>query len=138
MATLVAARLLYPRPHDLEIDSPAITTTGFPSVFWLYLTAAALVAAGYADFPLIAFHFEREEVVAPALIPVYYATAMGADALSALIFGRLFDRLGVRVLVGVSLLASLFAPLVFLGGAEAALLGVALWGIGLGERRSRL
>jgi len=61
---------------------------------------------------------------------------MGADALAALVFGRLFDRLGVHVLIVVSLLASLFAPLVFWGGAGVALLGVSLWGIGLGAQES--
>jgi hypothetical protein len=38
--------------------SPAeVTRTGLPRVFWIYLAAAALVAAGFADFPLIAYHF---------------------------------------------------------------------------------
>jgi|FLYL01.1.fsa_nt_gi MFS family permease len=136
LATLAAARLLYPRPHDLEIESAAIRGAGFPGAFWLYLMAAAVVAAGYADFPLIAFHLERENVVAPALTPVFYATAMGFDALSALVFGRLFDRFGVRVLAVASLLASPFAPLVFWGDAGVAFLGVSLWGIGLGAQES--
>jgi predicted MFS family arabinose efflux permease len=136
LATLAAARLLYPRPQDLEKSTPVMQPDRLPAVFWLYMAAAALVAAGYADFPLIAFHFEREDVVANALIPVLYATAMGADALAALVFGRLFDRLGLRVLVLASLLGSLFAPLVFWGGPAAAVVGVALWGVGLGAQES--
>jgi len=63
---------------------------------------------------------------------------MGMDALAALAFGRLFDRIGITTLVLVSLLSVLFAPLVFLGGFELALLGMALWGIGLGAQESIL
>ena len=62
------------RPADLHGE-------GLPPVFWLYMAAAALVAAGFADFSLIAFHFERARVVEPALIPVFYAVAMGAGGL---------------------------------------------------------
>ena len=37
-----------------------------------------------------------------------------------------------------ALLASLFAPLVFLGNAPLALLGMILWGIGMGEQESMM
>lgn len=136
MTTLVAARLLYPRPHDLEADTPALTTTGFPRRFWIYLAAVALVAAGYADFPLIAFHLDQESIVGGSQVPLYFAAAMAADALAALVFGRLFDRLGLGILIGVTVLSALFAPLVFLGGAELALLGMVIWGVGLGAQES--
>jgi len=38
----------------------------------------------------------------------------------------------------VSLISALFAPLVFLGGFTLALLGMALWGIGMGAQESIL
>ena len=136
LATLVAARLLYPTPHELEAATPPLATQGFPRAFWLYLAAVALVAAGYADFPLIAFHFQQAATVRGSLIPLYFAVAMATDALAALLFGRLFDRLGLGILMVVSLLSALFAPLVFLGGAPLALVGVALWGVGLGAQES--
>ena len=44
------ARWLYPSPRDLEPVTPIYHGRGFPLTFWLYLAAAALVAAGYADF----------------------------------------------------------------------------------------
>jgi MFS family permease len=136
LGVLLAARLLYPHPRDLEVDVPAPATRGFPRLFWLYLAAVALIAAGYADFPLIAYHFEKAATVSASWIPIFYAIAMGVDALAALVFGRLFDRLGLTVLVVVALLSALFAPLVFLGGFALALLGMALWGIGLGAQES--
>ena len=136
LAVLVAARLLYPRPRDLEPASSELEATGLPRAFWLYLAAVALVAAGYADFPLMAFHFEKRGLLAAPSIAVFYAVAMGVDALAALVFGRLFDRLGLTVLMVVSGLSALFAPLAFLGGAAAALLGTAVWGVGMGAQES--
>jgi predicted MFS family arabinose efflux permease len=137
MTLLVAAWRLYPQPRDLE-PAPAVmvTTSGFPRRFWVYLAAVAVVAAGYADFPLIAFHFQQEATIRESSIPLFYAVAMALDALAALIFGRFFDRIGLRILVVVALLSAGFAPLVFLGSAPFALLGMALWGIGLGAQES--
>ncbi len=136
LGVLVAARLIYPHPGELEVDIPAPATRGFSRVFWLYLAAVGLIAAGYADFPLIAYHFEKAATVSASWIPIFYAIAMGVDALAALVFGRLFDRFGLTILVVVALLSALFAPLVFLGGFALALLGMALWGIGMGAQES--
>jgi hypothetical protein len=128
LAVLLVARILYPRPRDLEVASVELTAGGFSRIFWLYLAAVSLVAAGYADFPLISFHFEKLSLVPKVWIPVFYAVAMGVDALLALFFGRLFDRIGLSILIIVSLISSFFAPLVFLGGFSLALLGMAIWG----------
>lgn len=138
LTVLVMARWLYPRPQDLEPTTPELKPVGFPRAYWLYLAAVALVAAGYADFPLIAFHFEKTGSVPGPWIPLLYAVAMGVDALAALLFGRWFDRVGLRVLMLVALLSALFAPLVFLGGFASALAGMALWGVGMGAQESIL
>lgn len=136
LAVLIVARGLYPRPRDWEVISVELKTKGLSRIFWLYLTAVSLVAAGYVDFPLISFHFQKVSIVPNVWIPVFYAVAMGSDALSALFFGRLFDRQGLSILIFVSILASLFAPLVFGGGFYLALAGMVLWGIGMGAQES--
>jgi MFS family permease len=131
----VAARL-YPQPRDLEVSVPRLETKGLTHPYWLYVVAVGLIGAGYADFPLIAYHFGKAAVAPPNWIPIFYAVAMGVDAVAALILGRLFDRLGMPVIMAVSLLAALFAPLVFLGSFNLALLGMVLWGIGMGAQES--
>ena len=136
ISVLVTARWLYPQPRNLEVAQPELETKGFPKKFWLYLTAVALIAAGYADFPLIAYHFKKVSIVSDTWIPVFYAIAMGVDAIAALLFGYLFDRKGISILIIVSLFSMLFAPLVFLGGFAFALAGMALWGMGMGAQES--
>jgi MFS family permease len=131
----IAARL-YPHPQHLEVSAPKLETTGLTRPYWLYVAAVGLIGAGYADFPLIAYHFGKAAVAPPNWIPIFYAVAMGVDAVAALILGRLFDRLGLPVIMAVSLLSALFAPLVFLGGFDLALLGMVLWGVGMGAQES--
>ncbi len=133
---LFVARYLYPNPRELEVKLVKLEHKGFPRQYWIYLAGVSLIAAGYADFPLMAYHFEKISLVKPDVIPIFYAVAMGVDALAALVFGRLFDRIGIPVLIVASLLSCLFAPLVFLGGYPSAFLGVALWGLGMGSQES--
>ena len=136
LSVLVLARLRYPEPRDFEIGTSPLETQGFPRVFWLYLVAVGLIAAGYADFPLIAYHFQKTSLASEGWIPLFYAVAMGVDAVAALVCGRLFDRRGFVVLGAVALVSSLFAPLVFLGTFRVAMLGMVLWGIGMGAQES--
>jgi MFS family permease len=131
----VAARL-YPHPQHLEVSAPTLETTGFTRPYWLYVVAVGLLGAGYADFPLIAFHFGKTAVLPSEWIPLFYAVAMGVDAVAALVLGLLFDRLGMPVIVVTAALSAFFAPLVFWGGFNLALLGMVLWGIGMGSLES--
>jgi predicted MFS family arabinose efflux permease len=109
-----------------------------PPAFWFYAASAGLVAFGFADWPLIAYHLAQVKVVPPAIVPVLYAVAMGATGVGALVFGRLFDRIGFRVLVPAILIAAVTPPLVFLGGQTDAILGTLCWGVALGVETSAL
>jgi len=136
LVLLSIARFLYPRPEDLETHSGDQGAKHFSSTFWLYLAAASLVAAGFADFQLISFHFQRHGTAPATWIPVFYSVAMAVSGAGSLFFGRLFDRLGIGVLIPLTVISTAFAPLVFLGGFWPALLGAALWGLGMGVHES--
>jgi MFS family permease len=73
LSLLAVARLLYPRPQDLAAGPARVSAEGLPRVYWAYMAGAALAAAGFADFPLISFHFQHAGTVAPVLTPVFYA-----------------------------------------------------------------
>ena len=62
IGVLLFSRFLYPHPRDLEATTPELEAKGLTRVYWIYLAAMALNAAGYADFPLIAYHFEKTSV----------------------------------------------------------------------------
>jgi len=138
MMVLFAARHFYPRPRDLDVAPPDLTAGHLPRRFWIYAAATALIAAGYADFPLIAFHFGKTGLIAPVFIPVLYSLAMAADAMAALLLGRLFDRIGIGAMLLATCASALSAPLAFLGGPAAAMTGMVLWGIGMGAQGSVL
>lgn len=136
LAFVGLARWSYPRPQDLEREPPNVNGKALPRTFWVYLSGAALVAAGFADYPLIAYHFGKTHVVSNEWIAVFYAVAMAVSGTGSLAFGRLFDRFGFNVLIGLTVVAAFFAPLVFLGGFWGALLGAAVWGMGIGVHES--
>ncbi|MGC8633239.1 MAG: MFS transporter [Candidatus Limnocylindrales bacterium] len=136
LLVLASARWQYPNPSHLEMRDGVPETKGIPRVFWVYLGGMALIAAAYADYPLIAYHFSQSGVVGTDAIPVLYAVAMATEAVAALVLGRLFDRIGLLTVVGATLLTAFFAPLVFLGSAPLAVLGMVLWGLGMAAQES--
>lgn len=136
LATLVLARALYPKPQSLETITPKLEPKGFGRDYWVYLAAVSCIALGYADYPLIAYHFEKTAGIPTDWTAVFYAAAMAVDGLAALLFGYWYDRKGVAVLMIAALSSSVFAPLVFLGGFSTVLAGTVLWGIGMGAQES--
>ena len=136
LGLVITARVLYPRPQDLSIQTLDIEGSGLGRNFWMYLIATALIGAGFADYSLIAFHFHSAKTVSAAWIPIFYAVAMVVSGAGALIFGHLYDRRGIRVLVPLTLVSALFAPLVFMGNFWLGLVGTTLWGLGMGVHDS--
>jgi MFS family permease len=137
LTVLAVARRTYPHPHDLE---PAFAgqSTKFQPAYWIYLAGVACIALGFADFSLISFHAKTTGIVPDTWIPLIYAGAMGIDALSALVLGRYYDRYGLKAVMLVILVSAWFGPFVFLGGRTMLIIGMALWGIGLGALESTI
>jgi MFS family permease len=136
LAVLLVARHEFPTPRDLEVVDKIRAPSTLPRQFWLYSIAAAFIAAGYADFSLLAYHFGKGGVVAAPWIPLLYALAMVAAALTALGLGALYDRVGVRVMIPATIASAFSAPLALLGNSEVAAAGVVCWGIGMGAQES--
>ncbi len=137
LAILVAARLLHPRPHELEEGTGhTLATTSLTRAYWIYLAAGGLIAAGFADFALIGFHFQKANTVPGNLIPVFYAVAMASSALASIPLGRIFDRFGPNISLFAFIISAAAAPLVFLGASASAFIGMILWGIGMSAQGS--
>ena len=137
LATLAVARIFFPNPSELEAG-PTAKLRGFTASYWLYMAGGACFAAGLVSYELISYHFAKTKVVSEIWIPIFFSIAMGTDAIASLIFGKLFDRLGMPAVIIAFLLSSLFAPFVFFGNFIGALVGMILWGIGFGAQDTLL
>jgi MFS family permease len=137
MTVLIMARRIYPHPQQL--DNPAKRwqhKANMSSMFWLYLAAVGLVATGFADFPLIAYHVKKLNLLEDKWIPLLYAGAMAVDAVAALFFGSLYDKKGMYALMMAVAIAAFFAPLAFSSSIGTIIGGVVLWGVGMGAQES--
>ena len=131
LAALSTARFLYPtQGASAKIPSAQV----LPKVFWSYTGAAGLLAFGFVDFTVLAYRFDDAKIASGAEIPLLYAGAMAVEGLTALIFGRLFDRFGINILVVGTFVSMLSLPLGFLGGHTAAVAAVGCWATGLGAQ----
>jgi len=139
LGILTVARFLHPRPQELEeLSTQRVTTHYLTRPYWIYLGGGTLIAAGFTDFALIGFHFQKTHAVPTNLIPVFYAVAMATSALAALLFGRLFDKFGRNIALLAFFISAASAPFVFLGTSFFALIGMILWGIGMSAQGSLL
>ncbi|MDH7491041.1 MAG: MFS transporter [Methanolinea sp.] len=141
VAALLYARFSVPDPVKFEDDSRAISGDGTLQVSRVmrpYGAFTVLTMAGFAVFPLMAYHFSAASVVPEAQVPVFYAIAMATDALFALAMGRVYDRVGLSVLVAVPVINIPIAALAFMGGYTGALAASILWGLSMGGQETVL
>jgi len=138
LVILVVARIRYPSPEQLETKKPNAFNLG-SRAFVVYLIAIAFLAFGFIDFPLISFHISQAEIIPATYVPLLYSAAMGLDAVSALVFGTLYDKIGIRSLMIAIGMASLAALFVFIWPSFWSLaVGMTLWAIGMGAQESVL
>ena len=133
---VAAARLSFPKAGVIARARGAEMSRGYPDVFWWYAAASGLVAFGFADYALVAFHFAKVGVMPAVAVPVVYAFGMLAGGAGSLLFGKLYDHIGLKVLVPVTVAGAFFAPLVFMGDYGMAVFGVLLWGLASGVHES--
>jgi hypothetical protein len=136
LLTLMSLRAVFPQAGDISAQAQLEEDAGYPPAFWWYSAGAGLLAFGFSDFPLIAYHLVKADVVSGLWVPVFYAFALGSGGLASLIVGGMFDSTGLMILIPVTVITMLSAPLVYFGTSGLALLGALLWGVGLGVHDS--
>lgn len=129
----------FPHPEDFEPEPKEYVPFRVSKRFVVYILGISLFAFGFADYSLIVMHFSRQHLFTAAVLPLLYALAMLTDAASAFVFGWLYDRHARLSLVVSTLVAAPFAVFAFLGSDVASVvIGVVLWGIGMGAQESIL
>lgn len=131
LCTLWFARQQFPSTEHFIIQKNNLDQKKLPRVFWIYLIGSSLIAAGFTDFPLMAFHFAKIKLISPIWIPIFYAIALGITSVTAPLLGYFYDRYGFLVLILISICVSFFSIFIFLGHVIAAFIGTLIWGIGI-------
>lgn len=148
---LLVTKHKFPNPEHFEPEPKEYIPFKLKREFILYIAGISLFAFGFIDYSIVIMHVSRtftglasglaetSSLVTSGTLPLLYAGAMLVDAVAALVFGYLYDKKGVKVLVLSTLLSAPFAIFVFAGRTiPAVLFGIALWGVGMGAQESIL
>jgi MFS family permease len=143
MAAVLRLRAAAPQPaayeHGAHAASKTMSVGGrFPARFWLYSGFTALTMTGFATFAVLAYHLQARHVLSAPWIPVAYAAAMGAAAIGALGAGVVYDRIGLRGMVVLPLLAAIVPFLSFSTTPLLVWIGAVVWGLAMGVHESTM
>ena len=103
-----------------------------PSIFWIYSLFVLFSVSGFCSFQLISFHIKQHSIASDLTIPLFYAAAMGIDAIVALFIGRIYDKKGLFCLLLIPFLSIPIPFFAFSYGVIPVFLGIILWGAVLG------
>ena len=148
---LIVTRRRFPNPESFEPEPKEFIPFRMKKEFILYIAGISLFAFGFIDYSIIIMQVSRVysdlasglsetgALVSTGTLPLLYAGAMLVDAVSALAFGLMYDRQGVKALVWSTLISAPFSVFVFASDSVPMLLvGIALWGVGMGAQESIL
>jgi MFS family permease len=134
LAALYTTYKKFPHPEVAEPSKQTFSLKNFSRPFWIFLASAALVGAGTLDFALVAYHLQKQSLIATASIPLFYMGSIAVSALFALIGGKWFD-LAPKSSLYFGIVAGSLSPLfLFLGASIELWIGIVLWGIGMGTQ----
>lgn len=148
---LLLTKHKFPNPENFEPDPKEYVAFKMKKEFVFYIAGISFFAFGFVDYSLIIMHvsnsfahlssnlIETSNFINTGTLPLLYAGAMLVDAVAALFFGLMYDKKGVRALVYSTIISSPAAAFIF--GTDSVgmlLLGIALWGVGMGAQESIL
>ena len=139
IAFLLFAKSRFPNPEAFEPEAKEEKKDSFvgKKSFYLYLAGISCFAFGFVDFPLVTMHLVKNKLFDDSALPLLYSGAMLVDAVAALFFGWLFDKMRTRALVISTAISAFFAIFAFgMTSPGMIMLGVALWGVGMGAQES--
>lgn len=62
-------------------------------IFWMYMAFTFFATLGFLNFSTLGYHMKSQNILTDGKITLIYSVAMIVDALTALIVGRLYDKL---------------------------------------------
>lgn len=151
LVLLLVTKHRFPNPVHFEPEPKDFVPFKMKRSFVLYIIGISLFAFGFIDYSIIIMHVSRTyshlasgltettSLISSGTLPLLYAGAMLVDAVAALFFGLLYDNSEVKALVWSTIISAPFAVFVFMFDSVPMLLvGIALWGVGMGAQESIL
>ncbi len=77
--------------------------------FWIYTAFTFFATLGFLNFSIIGYHLKAEGIFSDGNITLLYGIAMGIDAITALLFGKIYDNLKSKTGIKTSGLLTLLA-----------------------------
>lgn len=148
---LLITKHKFPNPENFEPQAKEYIPFKIEKNFVKYIIGISFFAFGFMDYSIIIMHISKNftsisgafaegtSLINSGSIPLLYAGAMLVDAVAAIIFGHMYDKIGVKSLVYSTIASVAFPIFIFAFDSEMALVvGIILWGIGMGAQESIL
>ncbi len=114
-------------------------------VFWSYTIFTFFCTAGFVNFSIIGYHLKAGQLMSDGSITLLYSIAMLVDAVTAIIVGKMYDRMkekteektgGILVLAVIPLMTMLLPLLTLSNSVIHVVIGMMLFGMIMGTHET--
>lgn len=115
------------------------------SIFWIYTAFTFFCTLGFVNFSTVGYHLKANNLMSDGNITLVYSIAMIADAITALLVGKAYDRLkiktemrtgGILVLMAIPFITLLLPILTLSYSTTLIVIGMVVFGIVMGTHET--
>ena len=114
-------------------------------IFWIYTAFTFFCTLGFVNFSMAGYHLKANRLFPDGSITMLYSGAMIVDAVTALVIGKMYDRMkirtekqtgGILVLMAIPLLTMLMPFFILSASRTWVVVGMILFGIIMGTHET--
>ncbi len=114
-------------------------------IFWIYTAFTFFCTLGFVNFSLIGYHLKADHLMSDGNITLLYSGAMAVDAVTALIVGKLYDKMkkrtgsktgGLTVLMAIPFITLLLPFLTMGKSLFLIVIGMMIFGVIMGTHET--
>ncbi|MGJ7046064.1 MULTISPECIES: MFS transporter [Thermoanaerobacterium] len=131
---VIYARSKVTNPAELEKNTKNasknvdLLNKNFSRQYLYYMLFIFFAMLGFANYPIISYHFLSHKVLSQDAIPLLYALAMAVDGVSAVFIGKFYDKKGFLSLAVLPISTFLMTFMVFSNMPVLAIVSMLIWG----------
>jgi predicted MFS family arabinose efflux permease len=116
-----------------------------PKVFWVYTLFTFVCTMGFVNFSTTGYHVKAAGIMEDGEITFVYSIAMGVDAITSLIVGRMYDKVkensgrksgGLKVMAMIPIITMLLPFFTLSNSRSAVIVGMMIFGIVMGTHET--